>query len=226
MGRGGSEQRGVAHRRALDSALAPSIIAEAREALAKAGDTAETNDKDALARENRAKLASALDEECDARANGSRRHDRRSAEPSNARRRQGEIRALGPQKQIIKERVESEASAQIEEARALFDACETKEDVDDVARAFARGWIVASGEAVPEFSGRGATRRAFDVGDAVIVRQLGTAEAEVIDVHPETNEITVKLGRISTRRRSASGVSKVVDASTTSWRKEQRARRL
>ena len=71
-----------------------------------------------------------------------------------------------------------------------------------------------------------ATRRAFDVGDAVIVRQLGTAEAEVIDVHPETNEITVKLGRISTRVDVASGGSKVVDAGKTSWRKEQRARRL
>ena len=91
-----------------------------------------------------------------------------------------------------------------------------------------RGWIVAeNGEAVPGNSpDEGATRRAFDVGDAVIVRQLGTAEAEVIDVHPETNEITVKLGRISTRVDVASGVSKVVDASKTSWRKEQRARRL
>jgi hypothetical protein len=40
----------------------------------------------------------------------------------------------------------------------------------------------------------------------------------VIDVHPETNEITVKLGRISTRVGVASGVSKV-DKSKTSWRK-------
>ena len=64
----------------------------------------------------------------------------------------------------------------------------------------------------------GAVSGAFDVGDAVIVRQLGTAEAEVIDVHPETNEITVKLGRISTRVGVASGVSKV-DKSKTSWRK-------
>ncbi len=210
--------------------LAPSIIAEAREALAKAGDTAETNAKDALARENRAKLASALDEECDVQL---ARRAAASETLEETRTLYDDVKAksahLDLRKQIIKERVESEASAQIEEARALFDACETKEDVDDVAEAhLPRGWIVAeNGEAVPGNSpDEGATRRAFDVGDAVIVRQLGTAEAEVIDVHPETNEITVKLGRISTRVDVASGVSKVVDTSTTSWRKEQRARRL
>ena len=210
--------------------LAPSIIAEAREALAKAGDTAETNAKDALARENRAKLASALDEECDVQL---ARRAAVSETLEETRTLYDDVKAksahLDLRKQIIKERVENEASAQIDEARALFDACETKEDVDDVAEAhLPRGWIVAeNGEAVPGNSpDEGATRRAFDVGDAVIVRQLGTAEAEVIDVHPETNEITVKLGRISTRVDVASGVSKVVDTSKTSWRKEQRARRL
>ena len=202
--------------------LAPSIIAEAREALAKAGDTAETDAKGALARENRAKLASALDEECDVQL-ARRAAARETLEETRAL--YDDVKAksahLDLRKQLIKDGVESEARGRIDEARVLFEACETKEDADAVAEAhLPRGWIVAeNGEAVPGDSpDEGATRRAFDVGDAVIVRQLGTAEAEVIDVHPETNEITVKLGRISTRVGVASGVSKV-DKSKTSWRK-------
>ena len=100
-------------------------------------------------------------------------------------------------------------------------ACDTREDIDDVVGAsLPAGWVVdASGEAVPGDSLDSASSRWIpEIGTLVVVRQLGSAEAEVIEVHPDANEITVKLGRISTRVSLASGVSKV-DVSKTSWRR-------
>jgi hypothetical protein len=77
----------------------------------------------------------------------------------------------------------------------------------------------ASGEAIPEETDGAAAKSWIpEIGSKVIVRQLGTAEADVIDAHPETNEITVRLGRISTRVSMSSGVSRV-DSSKKSWKK-------
>ena len=207
--------------------LAPSIIAEAR-GVGQGGRYSGDERQGRPRGENPCEIGERFGRgvTCSSReTRGGERDARKRRERSTTTSRRNP-RTWTSRKQIIKERVESEASAQIEEARALFDACETKEDVDDAAEAHLplmdrRRTASRPGNSPDE----GATRRAFDVGDAVIVRQLGTAEAEVIDVHPETNEITVKLGRILPASRllpaeQSGGCGK------TSWRKEQRARRL
>ena len=202
--------------------LEPSILAEARIALAKADANAEVDASGAIARENRAKLASALDEECDVQL------ARRAAAAETLEETRAlfdEVRSksahLDLRKQIITDDVNNEIERKIEEARELLAACDTREDVDGVVGAsLPAGWVVdASGEAVPGDSlDSASTRWVPEIGTLVVVRQLGSAEAEVIEVHPDANEITVKLGRISTRVSLASGVSKV-DVSKTSWRR-------
>ena len=202
--------------------LSPSIIAEARDALAKADASTETDASGIIARENRAKLASALDKECEVQI---ARRVEASYGLQEARALFDEVKSesahLDLRKQIIKSDIDAEVASKIEEARELFAACETIEEVEEIARAhLPKGWVIgANGEAVPEdAAAEGASMRWIPtVGDLVVVRQLGTAEAEVIDVHPDSNEITVKLGRISTRVSLASGVSKV-DTSKKSWR--------
>ena len=202
--------------------LEPWILAEARIALAKADANAEVDASGAIARENRAKLASALDEECDVQL---ARRAAAAATLEETRALFDEVRSksahLDLRKQIIRDDANNEIERKIEEARELLAACDTREDIDDVVGAsLPAGWVVdASGEAVPGDSLDSASSRWIpEIGTLVVVRQLGSAEAEVIEVHPDANEITVKLGRISTRVSLASGVSKV-DVSKTSWRR-------
>ncbi|OUS43233.1 mismatch repair ATPase MSH4 [Ostreococcus tauri] len=201
--------------------LSPSIIAEAREALAKSDASTETDANGAIAREKRAQLASALDKECEVQL---ARRLEASYGLKEARALYDEVMSesayLDLRKQIMKADADAAVESTLGEARELFAACATVQEVDEVTRGhLPRGWTLgANGDAVPEDAADGASAQWFpSVGELVIVRKLGTTEAEVIDVFPETNEITVKLGRISTRVSLASGVSKV-DVSKKNWR--------
>jgi hypothetical protein len=126
---------------------------------------------------------------------------------------------LDLRQQMIKGDIDDDVKLKLDEARELMAACETREELDEVARAsLPDGWVIdAAGEAVPGTASERAVFWTPEIGSKVIVRQLGSAEAEVIDVHAETNEITVKLGTLTTRTSLASGVSPV--KSKVSWQK-------
>ena len=105
------------------------ILAEARIALAKADANAEVDASGAIARENRAKLASALDEECDVQL---ARRAAAAATLEETRALFDEVRSksahLDLRKQIIRDDANNEIERKIEEARELLAACDTRED--------------------------------------------------------------------------------------------------
>ncbi|ABO98484.1 predicted protein, partial [Ostreococcus lucimarinus CCE9901] len=98
--------------------LEPWILAEARIALAKADANAEVDASGAIARENRAKLASALDEECDVQL---ARRAAAAATLEETRALFDEVRSksahLDLRKQIIRDDANNEIERKIEEAR-------------------------------------------------------------------------------------------------------------
>lgn len=202
--------------------LSQAILEEARLALAKSDGSIASDEQGNSARENRAKLASALDRECEIQLER-RRVTAETLEETLQLYEEMTSKAahLSLRGQMMKDDAESAANSKIAEARELMAACDDKDELEEVAvGSLPKGWILdASGEAIPEETDGAAAKSWIpEIGSKVIVRQLGTAEADVIDAHPETNEITVRLGRISTRVSMSSGVSRV-DSSKKSWKK-------
>jgi len=200
--------------------LSKDLITEAREALAKADAEIEADASGDAAREKRAILASALGRESEVQT---KRRAEAAMYLSEARALLDDVKTqsahLDLRQQMIKVDIENSVKIKLDEARELMAACETREELDEVARAsLPDGWVIdASGEAAPGATSERAAFWSPEIGSKVIVRQLGSAEAEVIDVHVDTNEITVKLGTLTTRTSLASGVSPV--KSKVSWQK-------
>ena len=106
------------------------------------------------------------------------------------------------------EAAETRAREGIEEALALIDLVDAREELDEVVRGLMPpGWTLDErGDAVPAEEGEGMgdgpgwrSRRRWTptVGETVVVRQLGGAEAEVVEI--DGADVTVRLGGLVTR---------------------------
>ena len=190
--------------------LSPELIAEAREALAKSDAETEADASGEIARQKRAMLATALGRESEVQT---KRRAQAQAYLNEARALLNDVKTrsahLDLRYQIIKSDVDERVKAKLGDALELMAASETREELEEVARtSLPEGWIIdANGEATPGDAGSRAMFWTPEVGSKVIVRQLGSAEAEVIDVHADTNEITVRLGTLTTRTSLLAGVS-------------------
>ena len=118
--------------------------------------------------------------------------------------------------EICVETAERRGVEAMRDAETTLSLAETREELEAFAsEALPRGWTFdARGEAVPGEkrggggdgdgdggAGDGADGRGWTpkIGSVVIVRRLGGAEAEVLDVDEGAREVLVKFGSITTR---------------------------
>ena len=120
-------------------------------------------------------------------------------------------RLLDLRTRLAMEAAETRAREGMEEALALIDLVDAREELDEVVRGLMPpGWTLDErGDAVPADEGEGTeddpdgpgrrSRRRWTptVGETVVVRQLGGAEAEVVEI--DGADVTVRLGGLVTR---------------------------
>ena len=108
-------------------------------------------------------------------------------------------RLLDLRTRLALEAAETRAARGMEEAVARIESVDARDELDTVVRTLMpAGWTLDErGDAVPD-GGGDAFRRWFPrVGETVVVRQLGGAEAEVVEI--DGAEVTVKMGGLVTR---------------------------
>ena len=120
-------------------------------------------------------------------------------------------RLLDLRTRLAMEAAETRAREGMEEALALIDLVDAREELDEVVRGLMPpGWTLDErGDAVPADEGEGTEddrdgpgwrsgrRWTPTVGETVVVRQLGGAEAEVVEI--DGADVTVRLGGLVTR---------------------------
>ena len=192
--------------------LAPELVEAAekrwrRQQRAAAAATGDTSFDDA---DDIQELADALERERETQ-------ERRAVEASLALDRAEDLHAevvergarlLDLRTRLAMEAAETRAREGMEEALALIDLVDAREELDEVVRGLMPpGWTLDErGDAVPAEEGEGMedgpgwrSRRRWTptVGETVVVRQLGGAEAEVVEI--DGADVTVRLGGLVTR---------------------------